>query len=236
MAAACLAAASPLAAQDAPWQFAVTPYLWAAGIKGSTTTPASRVTFNRDFGDIFKDFSGVPVMLGAEVRKGPVGVVFDLIWLRMSSEIETRNVLFIDGKARLSTFQASATGLYRVIDQSAGTLDIGAGVRLWTVSSKASLHAGLLPRVSAKLDKTFADPILAARFDFRLGGRWSLTAYGDVGGFGISSDVTWQALGTLNYRAADWVDVRGGWRHLAVDRDKVNFDFTGPVLAASFRF
>ena len=231
-----MAVPSSATAQDAPWQFAVTPYLWAAGITGTMTHPSSRVSFDRDFSHIFKDLSGLPVMLGAEVRKGRVGLALDLVWLEISSEINTRNFLFNDGKTRLSTLQASAVGLYRVIEDPAGKLDVGAGARLWSVSSKATLNAGLLPRVSEKLEKTFVDPLLAVRFEFRLGGRWSLTAYGDVGGFGVSSDVTWQALGTLNYQVADWVDVRLGWRYMAVDRKKIDVDLHGPILAATFRF
>jgi len=236
LAVACVAAPGPATAQQSPWQFTVTPYMWLAGVKGTTTTPASGITFNREFGDIFKDLSAIPVMFGAEVRKGRAGLAFDLVWLKLSSEIDTRNILFNDGKSSLSMLQVSLTGFYRVIEEPAGSIDVGAGFRLWSVSSKAKLNAGLLPAISSKVDKTFADPILAARFDLRLGGRWSLTAYGDVGGFGISSDVTWQALGTINYRAADWVDVRLGWRHLAVDRKKINLDFSGPILAATFRF
>jgi hypothetical protein len=232
-----IGAAVPAAAQDAPWHFAATQYVWAAGIKGSTTTPASGVDFNVDFTDTLKDLSAIPIMLAGEVRKGSFGAVFDIIWLKVASDIDTpRNLLFNDGKAKLSTFQASAIGLYRVVEQPAGNIDVGAGVRLWSVSSRASLNAGLLPAVSAKIDKTFADPVLAARFEFRLGGPWSLTAYGDVGGFGISSDVTWQAIGTVNYKAADWVDMRLGWRHLAVDRSKIKVELSGPVLAATFRF
>ena len=236
MAAACIVAASPVAAQETPWQFSVTPYLWLAGIKGTTTAPASGITFNQDFSDILKDLSGVPIMAAGEVRKGPAGFAFDLIRLKISSDINTRNILFNDGKASLSQFQFTGIGLYRVVEEPGGKIDVGGGFRLWSVHSKASLNARLLPAVSTSIDKTFADPILAARFEFRLGGPWSLTAYGDVGGFGISSDVTWQVLGTLNYRAADWVDVRLGWRHMSVDRSKIKLDLSGPILAGTFRF
>ncbi len=236
MAAACTVAASPVIAQDAPWQFSVTPYLWVAGIKGTTTAPASGVTFNQGFSDILKNLSGIPIMAAGEIRKGRAGFAFDMIWLKISSDIDTRNILFNDGKARLSQFQFTGIGLYRVVEETGGKIDVGGGFRLWSVSSKASLNAGLLPAISTSIDKTFADPILAARFEFRLGQRWSLTAYGDVGGFGISSDLTWQVLGTLNYRAADWADVRLGWRHMSVDRSKVKLDMSGPILAGTFRF
>lgn len=210
--------------------------MWLAGIKGTTTAPASGIAFNREFGDILKDLSGIPLMFAAEVRKGPAALSVDLVWMKLASEIDTRNILFNDGKASLSTLQVTTTGLYRVIEEPAGTLDVGVGMRLWSVTTRASLNAGLLPATASKAEKTFVDPILAARFDFRLGERWSLTAYGDVGGFGIGSDVTWQLLGTLNYRVTDWADVRLGWRHLSVDRSKIELDLSGPIVAGTFRF
>lgn len=231
-----MALPSGAAAQGAPWQFEVTPYLWVVGVNGTTSTPASGINFNRGFSDILKDLSGLPIMIGGEVRKGNVGVMFDMVWFEIKSDIDTRNVLFNDGKAQLEAFQFTAVGFYRPIEEAAGTLDIGAGARFWSISTKASLNPGLLPGVSAKENKTFVDPVLATRITFRLGGRWSLTGYGDIGGFGIGSDLTWQALGTLNYRAADWVDLRLGWRHMAVDRKKIDVDFDGPIVAATFRF
>lgn len=223
------------AAQGEPWQFTVTPYLWVAGIKGNTDNPGSRVHFDRDFSDLFSSLSGFPVMLGGEVRKGRVALALDMIWLKVSSPIDTRNVLFNDGKGDLSTFQLSAVGFFRALDRPDVSVEIGAGFRLWSVSSKASLNAGLLPARSSKLDTTFADPIIAARFEWRVFDRWSLAAYGDAG-LGVSTAVTWQALGTVNYRAADWLDVKVGWRYLFVEKKKLELEFNGPMLALSFRF
>jgi hypothetical protein len=222
-------------AQEAPWQFAVTPYLWVAGISGTTATPASNVTFDRNFNDLFDNLSGFPVMLGGEVRKGRAALALDVIWLKISSDIRTRNLLFNDGSSDLSMFQFSAIGFYRVIDQPRVALDIGGGFRLWSVSTKASLNAGLLPARSSKVDKTFADPLIAARVEFRVVDRWSLAAYADVGG-GVGSDMTWQALGTINYRVADWLDIRVGWRYMAVEHSKIDLELNGPIVAATFRF
>lgn len=238
--AACLAAtlaAAPAAAQDAPWQFAMSPYLWVAGIKGTAVTSASRVDFDISFADTLKDLSGVPVMLGGEVRNGRASVAFDIMWLKVKSDIDTpRNLLFNDGSARMSTLQASAIGFYRAIERPEAWVEGGAGFRLWSVSAKASLNPGILPATTGKFDKTFVDPVVAVRAEFRVADRWSISAHGDIGGFGIGSDVTWQAIGTVNYRANDWAIVRLGWRHLAVDRDKITVDMTGPIFVSTFRF
>jgi hypothetical protein len=104
------------------------------------------------------------------------------------------------------------------------------------LSAKASFNAGLLPGTSADFDKSFVDSIFAARATLALAERWSVNGYLDIGGLGISSKVTWQLFGTLNYRVADWVDLRVGYRHLAVERDKIEASLTGPIIGATFRF
>ena len=62
----------------------------------------------------------------------------------------------------------------------------------------------------------------------------------DVGGFGVSSDSTWQVMGALSYRLTDRIIARAGYRHLEVDYDNDGFvydvELSGPILGVSFRF
>lgn len=232
------ATAAPAVAQEG-WRFAVTPYLWMSGIKGGVTPPGPSGPIDVDVGfkDIFKSLDGLPVIAAAEARYGRIGMVADLMYLPQAARIDTRNLLFNDGKAKMSTTMAAFTGFYRVSDEAALTADIGVGLRLWSVHQKVRLNAGLLPAASARLDKTFVDPILAARVTLGLSERWSVTGYLDVGGFDIGATrITWQLLGTVNYRAAEWVDLRLGWRHIGVERSKVDLQLTGPIAGATFRF
>ncbi len=229
---------SPSAAQEAPWEFAITPYLWASGMKAKVSPPraASSHTVDVKFKDIIENLDGVPVIAAGEIRKGRFGLVADLMYLPLESRIDTRNLLFNDGKSEMSTLMVAVAGFYRVSDSPDIKADVGAGLRLWSISSKTRLNAGLLPAVSTKFDKTFVDPIIGVRATLSLAERWSVTGYFDLGAFGISSsELTWQLLGTVNYRATEWVDLRAGWRHLGVKRDNIKVNLTGPIIGATFR-
>ena len=74
----------------------------------------------------------------------------------------------------------------------------------------------------------------------KLGSGFALQAEGDVGGFGLNSDIDWQVLGTLQYQLNDSITLEAGYRYLAVDYDDGGFLFDvamhGPIIGGSFRF
>ena len=45
----------------------------------------------------------------------------------------------------------------------------------------------------------WADPLIGGRYHRELGNGFGLTAYGDVGGFGVGAHSDWQVLGTIDY-------------------------------------
>ena len=67
-----------------------------------------------------------------------------------------------------------------------------------------------------------------------------MTAVGDIGGFGVGSDLTWQAIGTLDYAVNDRLELRAGYRALSVDYEDGKFLYDvlmqGPILGATYRF
>ncbi|WP_058333505.1 hypothetical protein [Phaeobacter sp. CECT 5382] len=66
------------------------------------------------------------------------------------------------------------------------------------------------------VDDIWADPVLAFRFARRLSDTWKVTGFFDVGGFGLGSDLTWQALIGFTYEINDRWSARAGYRHLQV--------------------
>ena len=88
--------------------------------------------------------------------------------------------------------------------------------------------------------KTWVDPIIGISGRVELGSGFALQAEGDVGGFGLVSDIDWQVLGTIQYQVADYVTLDAGYRYLAVDYDDGGFLFdvalSGPIIGASIRF
>jgi len=88
----------------------------------------------------------------------------------------------------------------------------------------------------------WADPLIAARYHRDFGNGFGLTAYVDVGGFGIGAQVDWQITGTLDYALKPWLDLQLGYRSFNVNYSASNnplgFDvhMKGPILGATMRF
>ena len=56
----------------------------------------------------------------------------------------------------------------------------------------------------------------------------------------MTSNKTWQLMGTVQYDISDHWRLAAGYRHVSVDFDKNNFHadlaLSGPIFGASYRF
>ncbi len=240
----CLAAKGASAQQTAPqqWQFSVTPYLWIAGVTGTLKTPNPAIptqSVDASFGDVLSHLNAIPVMGAAEMRYGRFGVMADLMAISVKSDLVTKDILFSGGSVRLTQIIGTALGTYRLVDDARQSLDVGAGVRAFGISTKFTVDAGLLPGFSRSPGASWANPIVAARYRLALGPRWGLTAYGDVGG-GPDDQFTWQLLGTVDYQITGSMSMRLGYRYLRFEYNTgslhQNMGMGGPILAATIRF
>jgi hypothetical protein len=113
-------------------------------------------------------------------------------------------------------------------------MDLMAGGRL-NGQRQAITYNGPLLNLSASLSKTWIDPIVATRVFVPLGQKFSLSGYGDIGGFGVGSHLTWQALGTVNYQINRKMRLGVGWRYFKInyeDHDGFLYDIaqSGPII------
>jgi hypothetical protein len=222
------------------------PYLWLAGVNIGITTPLARAPqINGSVGafEVLGDLNNVPFMGAAELRYGPFGVLADALHIPLGIPITTRNIFFSGGNTGLVTSIVTSDFLYRLLDQPAQTIDGGLGFRFWGISTDTILSGrGPLPTVSVSDSGSWTDPLIAARYHRDFGNGFGLTAYGDVGGFGIAAHADWQITGTLDYSLKSWLDLRLGYRSLNVSysasRRPLGFDvhMKGPIIAATLRF
>jgi hypothetical protein len=249
---ACCALCLPFAVLPARAQLAeapalnvtLSPYVWIAGISGTVTTPYQRVpeqTVSADFGDLWNNISGFAFMGAAEVRYGRFGIAADLLTLAIESGFDTpASRLFAGGSGRVTATFGTVMGIYRVVQAGPHELDLGAGIRAWSLSTRLTLDPGLLAGRTLKPSTDWVDPVLGAQYTYRFGPAWAASVQGDVGGFNVGSDLTWQLMATANWRPNTWLELRGGYRHLHVERRQDGTEFaislSGPIVAASFRF
>jgi len=88
-------------------------------------------------------------------------------------------------------------------------------------------------------DAVWVDPIIAARARHNFTEKFYALIYGDIGGFGVSSDLTWQAGGGFGWQANEWLAFEILYRHLSIDYQRsVTFDadLSGLFLGAAISF
>jgi hypothetical protein len=245
----------PAGAQDAMLpggaQVFVTPYLWLSGIDSTILTPLERapqVNSNVSAIDLLSHLSAVPLMGSIEIRDGPLGLLGDVLHVPVGTDIKTRNVFYQGGHAALITNTGTALLLYRVLDAPTQYADLGGGFRAWGFSTDLTLNPGILPGARSNRSAGWGDPLIGGRYHIDLPSGFlpsgfGLTAYGDVGGFGVGAHSDWQLIGTVDYTPTPWLNLHLGYRSL-------NFDYTasggfdlgfnvhmkGPILAATFKF
>jgi hypothetical protein len=132
--------------------------------------------------------------------------------------------------------------LYRFLEDPVEFADGGVGFRAWGFSANLSLNPGLLQGAAVNRSGGSADPLIGGRYHRELGDGWGLTAYGDVGGFGIGAHVDWQVLGTIDYTLNPSWNLHLGYRSLNFNitgsEGRFGFDvhMRGPIIAGTFRF
>jgi opacity protein-like surface antigen len=230
-------AARPLASGG--WQFSLTPYFWAAGLDGDVGVGGRTASVDVGFNDI-ADALDMGALLTFEAQKQRWGLLLDAIYLKLSTDEATPGPLFSNVDLGVKQTVLEGDIAYRVIEQERGGLDVLAGVRYWNLDTELDFGAGLLPGVELSQNKDWVDPVVGVRYVTPLTERWSLRLRGDIGGFGVSSDFTWQAFAGVGYDLSDRFSVAFGYRHLDVDFEDDGFTFdvatSGPALGASIRF
>ena len=196
--------------------------------------------------DLLSHLSAVPFMGSIEIRDGPLGLLGDALHVPVGTGLKTRDIAYSGGNAALITDSGTALLLYRALDVPTQYADLGVGFRAWGFSSNLTLNPGILPGASTNRSASWVDPLIGGRYHIDLPTEWGLfglTAYGDVGGFGVGAHRDWQLIGTVDYTPTPWLNLHLGYRSL-------NFDYTasggfdlgfnvhmkGPILAATFRF
>ena len=239
-----LGSAVPAAAQDsnsdmeaeADGGVQLTIYGWLAGASGDFTpfAGAPTIAFDDSFSDVLENLDAA-FFASAQYRRDRFVVVGDVSYAALSHDGVVPPGIPASGK--ISQLAITALAGARVADTDKLTLDLLAGARVWDVDGRVSVPA---VGISAAPGKTFVDPILAARLNAGIAPRLSATFQGDIGGFGIGSDITYQLFGTLNYRIGRRSYISAGWRHLALDFSDAGTVFdgsqTGPLIGFTHRF
>jgi len=243
---------APRSDEKGGWTFSFAPYLWGAGLNGKAGVGRTDVDVDASFADILKDFN-IGGMAFMEARHGRLGFFGNPLFIRTKSDSSGA----VDTKVTNDTTIIAAGVSYRVVDFEVGELVVGQPVRIgiepyagarWTrLRLEIKLKQGNQPSPVhlPQVDKSqnWVDPIFGTRVHVSFTDHWLLTGSADVGGFGVGTDISWNAQGYVGYRDTLFgipVIYSAGYRALYQNYDRNNFKWDvnqqGPILGTVFQF
>ena len=237
-----------------PWEFEVAPYLWLPAVHGDLAVRGRTADIDLDLGDrldlMFDGAKFLVAMGRAEARKGSLLFTLDVVYIGLEDEGTTARGLETEVTSqflitefgagyRLGTWPLSPDVL------PALSFDVLAGGRYVFLEAGIDIDGGPRGRrVDIERDMDWIEPFVGGRFLLTLSKRITIGVRGDVGGFGVGSDFTWNLVGSVQYHLSRHIALGGGYRALDIDytqgsranRSGVNVLIHGPLLGAVFRF
>ncbi|MBA1156719.1 hypothetical protein [Microvirga mediterraneensis] len=252
------------------WTYRFTPYGWLTALNGTQTIRGRSAKVNASFADIVEKSDTLVALMGDfEARNGPLSLFTDVVWSKIGLDggnIRSRTLapgvtgtLATSLSLDIEMAIVEAGAAYEVYRTGPLAFDLLAGARYWHQSADLSLAvAGTVS--TADLDVVGAraiahsgsvdwlDPMIGGRIRYTVAPGHELLLRGDIGGFGLGSDLSWQAIGAYGFELGTYQSITFsgviGYRALYVDyaqgegRQRYQFDMLqhGPVLGISARF
>jgi hypothetical protein len=226
------------AAED-DWDIHVGLPLWAYGIKGTLGIDDNDVERDEDFIDILDDLD-FAAGLNLEFRKSRWLFFANSAYAKTSTEGEPGGLLsglVSEVEVTQKEFDSDFGLGYDVLPGGNFSLEPFVGGRVTYVEAELEVDSPGEPSFSRST--AWADPIFGGIATFRFG-PFALFAEADIGGFGVSSDLTWQVHGGVELNILRWPYLRLSYRHQETEFENGSFTFdiqkSGPQLELGLRF
>ena len=206
------------------WQFTVTPYLWLATIKGTTGSTADPAASSTNYNFLSLDNLDSAFFIAASASRGRWTIQTDIVFLNFSDSFAL-GPLGTEIDLKGDVFELS--GAYRL--RNLEHTELLFGVRRVALDLGISLTSG--PQGSSKQD--WLDPVIGLRHIRPLGRRWHTVIRADVGGFGVSSDFTFNGVAGAAFNMTEHSSLFLGYRYLTLQfgDDDILDDLTAKGLA-----
>jgi opacity protein-like surface antigen len=219
------------------WSVDIVPYVWIATYDGSFGLPGSP---NTDSAGPYSTRLSGAAMLCAQVHYRQVGLFLDGAWLQLRTEGDAPSNLYRGTDIKSDIAYGTAALSYRLPEVGRLKTDLYAGARYWTVANELDFKGGLAPGFDIDDSRTWTDPLVGASLRYDFTGHWYATVLGDVGGFGVGSDLSWNVFAGAGYEFTSWCSATLGYRYLHVDYEKSGFEMAanvqGFLLGLGFHF
>jgi opacity protein-like surface antigen len=220
------------------WKHELAPYLMGAGLSGETGVGDAVIDVDASFGDILDNLK-FGFMGAYRGSKGPYSVMVDTIYVKLEASSKGPAGL-LSAKAEIQQAVVEADLGYALNER----LELLAGLRYVGLQAKVQVTGPQDQRLAGSTDESWIDPVIGVRYTWPLGDQWSAALRGDVGGFGVGSDLAWQAMATLRWQTSSRVGWLLAYRHLDMDYEsgsgnrafQYDMAMSGPALGVVISF
>jgi hypothetical protein len=220
---ACLSLSLPALAQnasDGQWHYLVQPYAMFPNMKGETgIANVPTIPVDEDPQDIF-DHLQMGAMLYLEARNDGWTFSSDLLYMDLGSDVGGGSLITsYTGEVDVSQVGWELAALRRVtpwfelgIGLTYNQVDVDVDVNFFTPGGSTDFNTGL--------EENWIDPTIVMRGTWPINDKWFVQARGNVGGFGVGSDLMWQVMADIGYRPSEKWSFAFGYRVIDIDYDK----------------
>ena len=131
---------------------------------------------------------------------------------------------------------------YRVYQAQLGG-DQSVAVDLMAGAFYVKMEADLTRPFIINEDIDFVDPMVGARVGYKFTKNWGVGASGEIGGFGVGSELQYVVAANLGYDITHWLKVFGGYKYWyfkyeddGAQLSELEHTQHGPVLGVQFSF
>jgi hypothetical protein len=192
----------------------ITPYLWFAGVHGTSGVLGHDAAVHASFGDIF-NYVNIGAMGVVEVRYNRVIVPLDFLWMKLSdNKALPVNDVAQSIKAKMTETLLTPKIGYRLADGKRVKVDALFGIRYWHLSTDLTLQP---VQVAGGFSRSadWVDAVAGGRITTALSPKAFVAVVGDAGGG--SARLDYQVGGFVGYRVSRKCVVEAGYRYLSVD-------------------
>jgi len=234
-------------ANATPWYSRVMVYGWVpVSAAANITLGQDSVSMQASTADLVKALEFTAAIRGEFWYARKMGLLVDLFYVMTGGEASVGQA---DFTLEVSQALGEAAFAYRL-----ATWPTSSDARAMTIA--ADLYAGVrISRFKIDLDvnstshsrtNTLVDPIIGMRVPVQLAPSWQLVVRGDVGGFGIDSDLIWDVEFGFEHDVSSTIGIELGYRIMdivfsadagnATQQASVKSLTHGPAIGASLAF
>ena len=214
-------------------EYSITPFLWAMSLNGSVEMGSVGGDVDAGFSDIL-DAAEMVVPIHFEAKGAVWTLIAEINYASLSQDLFDKGSA--SGELGIDMLIAELLSGYRF----ANFTELIFGVRYVSLDNSLTFRLpGPISNRKFDANQEWVDPVIGLRYSGPLGRKWSFGIRGDVGGFGLGSDLTWNLRANFGLSVSEVTTLMFGWHTTDFDYDNNSFVYdmthSGPELGIRFK-